>query len=117
MFLGGPAPFPRELPPQVRQAGLGHDVVELLQSVRRNQHGMAFLVFEEECVRSMCEAFGLLNARAPVADFQRRLSLARRQLSPQMKGLLDRYLPIDVAALFPQQPEPETAAEDDAPTQ
>jgi hypothetical protein len=55
------------------------------------------LIFRDECVQSMCEAFGIHNAREATQFLEHRLDQAMGRLSTQMRLFLSSYLPIDIS--------------------
>jgi predicted enzyme involved in methoxymalonyl-ACP biosynthesis len=82
------------------------DVLAMLQLARRQQRDLVMLVFREESVNSMREAFDhgdtedeTKKLERAVKHFENRLQAARQKVSPAILQLIDDFLPLNPADL------------------
>jgi len=114
IFRGTKQSFPDRLPLALTQIpGMDEHILGMLLSVRKQQRSLVFLVWEEECARSMQEAFGNdidnpeggttsdstdIRHRA-VLNFRKRCAAARAGLSDEMSELIESFLPLRLSSL------------------
>ena len=108
MFRGSPVPFPSTLPTMLadKLREIDSDVLAMLQLARRQQRDLVMLVFREESVNSMREAFDhgdtedeTKKLERAVKHFENRLQAARQKVSPAILQLIDDFLPLNPADL------------------
>jgi hypothetical protein len=95
MFFGDPRPFPTHVPLPEHTTHLAPALLPLCSP--GNARVLVFLLFEDECVRSIRESFVETDEKPrerAVSNFRKRLAVARRKLPKPVLDMLAQQLPL-----------------------